>query len=155
MFDAACVFRCGVYFYTFTLKPSRDLLLRACVGVGTLAANGKLLNMPRSSVASDVHQTLHVRSRLRTQHVADDVVVLDGSEQLREVELRQLAGGGRRRGADVVAQGLCAVLADPIDALQGHPQLLLRRQVHAEQTLRHPIEYLEREDVGNKEKRKW
>src|SRR5690554_6900772 len=99
-------------------------LARACVRMSALPANGKIAPMPKTPVATEIHQALDVHRDLTTKITLDLVVKVDRLANLTDLVLVEIIGelilGDPRHAADLRR----AMRADSVNVLERNHNML-------------------------------
>src|SRR5690554_6127406 len=122
----------------FLLLLAGDCLCRALagagIGVGTLATNGQAATMTQATIVAQVHQPLDVHRDVAAKITLDDVIPVDGLTDLDDFRVGELVDTTLRGNANLGADILGELVADPVDILQRDDNALICRDIDASNT---------------------
>src|ERR1700753_2984666 len=93
----------------------RGALARACVGVGTLAADRQALAVTQAAVAAEIHKALDVHRDFAAQVAFHEEVAVDHCADLDDLGVGEIVDATLRRDADLLDDLLGLGRADSMD----------------------------------------
>src|SRR5271166_2023974 len=103
----------------------------ACIGMGTLPADGQTAAMPQPTVAAKIHQPLDVHGNLAPQVTLNNVVTVDDFANLKHFLVGQLGHSPLLRNPDFPHDFIGFFWPDPMDILQCDNNAFVGRYIDA------------------------